>query len=78
VTLLKSYLNSDDDEAVGAAYDFHILEVLATLPFPRPEQFTDAVEQLSAKNPRVREVDLARVLDPSYVQDAADRGLGGV
>jgi hypothetical protein len=77
VSLLKSYLGSDDDVAVGAAYDFHVVEVLATLPFPRPEQFADAIEQLSTKNPRVLEVDLATVLDPSFVQDAADRGLGG-
>jgi hypothetical protein len=35
------------------------------------------MEQLSQSNPRVREVDLSRLLDPSFVQDAVDRGLGG-
>jgi NitT/TauT family transport system substrate-binding protein len=77
VAVLKAYYQSDNDESMGAAFDFHAGEVLATLPYPRPEQFADAMEQLSQSNPRVREVDLSRLLDPSFVQDAVDRGLGG-
>jgi hypothetical protein len=75
--VLKKFYKSDDDAAMAAAYDFHAGEVVATLPFPRPEQFADALEQLAQNNPRVREVDLGKMLDPSFVQDAADRGLGG-
>jgi hypothetical protein len=75
VAILKKYYRSDDDAAMSAAFDFHAGEVVATLPFPRPEQFADAIAQLSVSNPRIRDVDLGRLLDPSFVQDAADRGL---
>jgi len=75
VAILKKYYKSDDDAAMGAAFDFHAGEVVASLPFPRPEQFADAIAQLSVSNPRIRDVDLGRLLDPSFVQDAADRGL---
>ena len=77
VAVLKNYYKSDDDASMSAAFDFHAGEVLATLPYPRPEQFADAIEQLSQANPRILEVDLSRLLDPSFVQDAAERGVGG-
>jgi ABC-type nitrate/sulfonate/bicarbonate transport system substrate-binding protein len=74
--VLKSYFQSDNDAAMSASYDFFAGEVLATLPYPRPEQFKDGVEQLGATNPKILEVKLDRMLDPSFVQGAADRGLG--
>jgi NitT/TauT family transport system substrate-binding protein len=77
VAVLKNYYKSDDDNAMGATYDFHVGEVLAALPIPKPEQFADAIDQLSQSNPRINDVDLGKLLDPTFVQDAADRGLGG-
>jgi ABC-type nitrate/sulfonate/bicarbonate transport system substrate-binding protein len=77
LAILKKYFNSDDDNAMGVAYDFYANEVVQPLPYPRPEQFKDAVDTLSVTNPKVREVDLGKVLDPSFVQNAADRHVGG-
>ena len=76
IAILKKYYNSDDDAAMNATYDFNANEVIPTLPFPKPEQFHDAVQQLSVNNPRVADVDLTKVLHPEFVQSAADRGLG--
>jgi ABC-type nitrate/sulfonate/bicarbonate transport system substrate-binding protein len=77
VAILKSFFQSDDDNAMNTAYDFYANEVVQPLPYPRPEQFKDAIETLSASNPKIREVDLNKLLDASFVQNAADRGLGG-
>jgi ABC-type nitrate/sulfonate/bicarbonate transport system substrate-binding protein len=76
IAILKKYYNSDDDAAMNATYDFNINEVIPTLPFPNAEQFHDAVQQLSVNNPRIADVDLTKVLEPEFVQSAADRGLG--
>jgi NitT/TauT family transport system substrate-binding protein len=78
VAVLKKYYQSEDDVSMAAAFDFHAGEVLTTLPFPKPEQFADAIAQLSLSNPKILDVDLNSLLDPSFVQDAADRGLGGL
>ena len=75
--VLKKYLNSDDETAVGATYDYFTSKVTPILPFPKPEQFADSVNVLSAQNPKVKDVDLGKVLDPSFVQSAADRKVGG-
>lgn len=77
IVMLEKYYKSDDVGAMSATYDFYVGEVTPVLPFPRPEQFADAVQQLSVNNPRIADVDLTRALDGSFVQSAADSGLGG-
>lgn len=76
LVLLEKYYKSDDAVAMNATYDFFTNEVTPVLPYPKPEQFADAVQQLSVNNPRIANVDLSQVLDASFVQSAADRGLG--
>jgi NitT/TauT family transport system substrate-binding protein len=76
ISILEKYYQSTDDHAMGVAYDFYANEVAQVLPYPKPEQFKDAVEALSATNPKIRDVNLGTLLDTSYVQNAADRGLG--
>jgi NitT/TauT family transport system substrate-binding protein len=76
VAVLKSYFKSEDDAAMSASYDFFANEVLPTLPYPRPEQFKDGQEQLGGSNSKILDVSLDRLLDASFVQSAADRGLG--
>ena len=75
IAILEKYYQSNDDHAMGVAYDFYASEVAQVLPYPKPEQFTDAIAALSVSNPKIKDVDLARLLDSSFVQSAADRGL---
>ena len=77
IQVLKKYLKNDDDTAMGATYDYFTQKVTPVLPYPRPEQFADSVKVLSEQNPRVKDVDVGKLLDPSFVQSAADRKLGG-
>jgi hypothetical protein len=76
VSILKKYFQSEDEAAMSASYDFFANEVLPVLPYPKPEQFKDGQEQLGTTNPKVLELGLDKLLDASFVQNAADRGLG--
>ena len=76
IAILEKYYQNNDDHAMGIAYDFYANEVAQTLPYPKPEQFKDSVDALSVTNPKVKDIDLSKVLDSSFVQNAADRGLG--
>jgi NitT/TauT family transport system substrate-binding protein len=75
VGVLKKYYQSADDRAMSRTYDFYVGKVIPSLPYPKPEQFTDAQAVLGATDEKVRELDLSKLLDPSFVQDAASRGL---
>jgi len=74
VSVLQKYLQIDDPTALNAAYDFY-LEVGAVQPYPSVEQFNDAVNQLATDNPGVRNVDITKMIDRSYVDSAVQRGL---
>jgi hypothetical protein len=75
VEVLKKYYQSTDDAAMQAAYDYHVTRVFPAVPTLDPTQFGDAIDQLSQNEPRVRGVDLARVINNTLVTSAADRGL---
>src|SRR5438309_1067378 len=75
VGVLKKYFQSDDEEAMSGAYDFFTREVIPSVPLPRVEQFADAISILGDKNEKVKSLDVSRIVDPSFVQSAVDRGL---
>ena len=75
VGVLKKYFQSDDEAAMSGAYDFFTREVTPSVPMARPEQFADAIAILGDKNEKIKGVDVSRIVDPSFVQSAVDRGL---
>ncbi len=77
IAVLKKYYKSDDEAAMGETFDYFAAEVLPALPYPRPEMLGDAVKELSKKNEKIASFDLSKLLDPSFVQNAADRKVGG-
>ena len=75
VAILKKYLKLDDQQVLNATYD-HFMNIEPALPYPRAEQFTSIADELSAQNPNVKGLDIGKLLDPSFVKNAEDRGLG--
>lgn len=72
--LLKKYEKTADDKAVQTTYDFY-QRITPSLPFPKLDNLKNAVSYLTDENPKLKTVDLARVIDASFVQSAADRKL---
>lgn len=52
-------------------------ELMARDPTPRPELYADLIDAISRISPDVKKVDLSRLLDPRFAQDAVKRGLAG-
>jgi NitT/TauT family transport system substrate-binding protein len=77
IKVLQKYLKNDDPRALGVTYDFFVGQVTPQYPMIREEQFTDAIELLSASNDKVKTFKVGSILDPSLVQSAMDRKLGG-
>ena len=75
VPVMKKYLQSEDDELVKETYAYWINEVVTEPPSLTPDQFGDTVRALAPNNPRVKDVDLNRLLDPSFIQNAVNKGL---
>jgi NitT/TauT family transport system substrate-binding protein len=75
--VMKQYLQSEDDELMRQTYDYWIQEVLKQPPVLTVEQFSDTIRALEKNNPRVREVDVNTLIDPSFIQNAVNKGLAG-
>src|SRR5581483_1025255 len=78
--VLDKYFKKALGEAGVRAFDFFLAgknAVTPQYPFPAIEQFGPAVEELSPKNPKIKDVDLKKLIDASYVKSAQDRKLGG-
>jgi NitT/TauT family transport system substrate-binding protein len=76
IAVLGQRIKSDDQQAMGVAWDFYTKEIFPNLPAPKPELFQDAITELSKEDPKIASVDPKSLVDPSFVQNAADRGLG--
>jgi NitT/TauT family transport system substrate-binding protein len=76
VGVLKKWLKLDDEPALNATYDFAVGKLFPVYPHITAEHMADAVDVLSQKNPRVKDFDVKRMLDDSFVKSAADRRVG--
>ena len=66
-----------DPRALGVTYDFFVGTVTPQYPVVNAGLFSDAVEQLSASNDKIKTFDLNKILDNQYIQSAIDRKVGG-
>jgi ABC-type nitrate/sulfonate/bicarbonate transport system substrate-binding protein len=80
ITVLKKYFKSDNTASMEKAYTFFIsgnTPVTPVYPAITADQFKDAVSILGADNDKIKSVDLAKMIDTSFVKNAQDRKLGG-
>ena len=77
VAVLGKYFKLDNQDALNGAYDFFMNEVTVPYLYPEVTQFKDAVEILGKTNDKIKTVDIAKMLDRSFMQSAQDRKLGG-
>ena len=75
--VLKQFLQSDDDALMRETYDFWINKIIRQPPTLTPEQFSETLASLAKNNPKVKAIDINRMIDGSFVQNAVARGLAG-
>ena len=75
VGVLKKYLKLEDADAIKAV-DWVNSFLIPDVPVTNVENFAQIIEGLGAQNPNVRNFDMTRFIDNSYVQSAVDRGVG--
>lgn len=73
--VIRKYYKLDDAKAVDATYDFYTQEVYADYPYPRADQFTDALSELSKKSEQLKGFDPNKIIDDSLVKSAEQRAV---
>ncbi len=73
--VLKQYMKLDDLSVATKTVDWASANLFPNVPTTKPDDFLDAVTVLSEKNDKVKSFDLAKLIDNSFVDNAASRGL---
>lgn len=76
VNVLKKWEKTDNTAGMTVTADYYAKEIVPALPYPKADQFTDALAVLATRNEAAKTYDVTKLLDPSFVQSAANRGLG--
>ena len=78
IGVLKKYFKSDDDALFGKIYDYYVTDsIWPVVPAATPEMFADAKDVIGKDSDKIRNLDVATIIDDAYVKSAQDRGLAG-
>jgi NitT/TauT family transport system substrate-binding protein len=74
--LLRTNLKIESDEDLNVTYEYYTRrELMPSLPYPRVEQFGDTLAILGRNSEQLAKLDVAALLDTSFVNSAEERGL---
>lgn len=73
--LLRLDMTKDAD-ALAQTYDFYVGRIFPLYPHPIREAFVYTRDDLVKTNPKVKDLDVTKVIDDTYVADAERRGVG--
>jgi NitT/TauT family transport system substrate-binding protein len=76
IEVMKNDLQMTDDQVINTSYQYYIQDrVTPTLPYPKPDLFTWQLSVIAQKNDAAKNYDVSKMIDASFVQNAADRHL---
>ncbi len=77
IPVMQKLLNVDDQAALAQTYDYYVTAIFPTYPTPDPNAFKSSRDELAKTNAAVKDLDVTKVIDSSFVDDAKKRNVGG-
>jgi ABC-type nitrate/sulfonate/bicarbonate transport system substrate-binding protein len=77
LTVMKKLLKLTDDAAASQTYDFYVTGIFPTYPEVTPPAWIYSRDELAKTTPTVKDLDVTKVIDNSFVADAQKRKVGG-
>ncbi|MHB8630355.1 MAG: ABC transporter substrate-binding protein [Candidatus Limnocylindria bacterium] len=75
--VMQKLLKVTDPQALSQTYDFYVSQIFPTYPLPGVAEFQASRDELTATAPQLKGFDVTKILDPTFVQDAQKRKVGG-
>ena len=77
LAVMKKLLSLTDDAAASQTYDFYVTSIFPIYPEVTPPAWTYSRDELAKTSPQVKDLDVTKVIDNSFVADAQKRKVGG-
>ncbi len=75
--VMQKLLNVTDQDALSQTYDYYVTQIFPTYPELSVDVWNYGRDELAKTNPAVKGLDVTKVIDNSFVQNAKDRKVGG-
>lgn len=77
ITVMKKLLKVEDEAALSQTFDFYVTQVFPIYPEVTPPAWIYSRDELAKTSPGVKDLDVTKVIDNSFVADALKRKVGG-
>jgi NitT/TauT family transport system substrate-binding protein len=75
--VMEKLLGVNDQAALSQTYDYYVTAIFPVYPELKLETWTYGRDDFAKSNPAVKDLDLSKLLDNSFVADAQKRKVGG-
>ena len=77
IPVMQKLLNVADQDALSQTYDYYVTQIFPVYPTVATKEWLYSRDELAKTNAAVKDLDVTKVIDNSYVQNAQDRKIGG-
>jgi NitT/TauT family transport system substrate-binding protein len=75
--VMQKLLNVTDQDALSQTYDYYVTQIFPVYPTVAPKEWVYSRDELAKTNPAVKDLDVTKVIDNTFVKNAQDRKVGG-
>jgi NitT/TauT family transport system substrate-binding protein len=75
--VMQKLLNVSDQDALSQTYDYYVTQIFPVYPTVAAKEWTYSRDELAKTNAAVKDLDVTKVFDNSFVKNAQDRKVGG-
>ena len=75
--VMQKLLNVTDQAALSQTYDYYVTQIFPTYPEVTPPAWIYNRDEFANTNAKVKDLDVTKVIDDSFVKDAQTRKVGG-
>jgi len=75
--VMQKLLNVTDQEALSQTYDYYVTQIFPIYPTVAPKEWLYSRDELAKTNAAVKDLDITKIIDNTFVKNAQDRKVGG-
>ena len=77
IPVMQKLLNVTDQDALSQTYDYYVTQIFPVYPTVASKEWLYSRDELAKSNAAVKDLDVNKVIDNSFVKSAQDRKVGG-
>ena len=77
IPVMQKLLNVTDQDALSQTYDYYVTQIFPIYPTVASKEWLYSRDELAKTNAAVKDLDVTKVIDNTFVKNAQDRKVGG-